>query len=62
MRQMRNTPVIAQKFHRRLVRALFRYHWLLPYPSDESLTQPNKNGDRMWYSIENKWDSIDSEA
>lgn len=38
-------------FKRRFPRYLFRWHWLLPYPHKNGLTETNKKGKRQWYSI-----------
>lgn len=43
---------MVKRFKRRLQRALFATHWILPYPSPEVLTQTTKQGKRMWYSIQ----------
>jgi len=43
---------LVGKFERRLQRLLFKFHWILPYPCAEVLTQTTKQGQRMWYSIQ----------
>jgi hypothetical protein len=45
---------LGQDFERRLMRRLYSYHWVLPYPCAEVLTQTTKQGQRMWYSIQPK--------
>jgi hypothetical protein len=39
-------------FFRRFWRALYAFHWILPYPCPEVFMQTTKQGQRMWYSIE----------
>ena len=39
-------------FVERFWASLYAYHWVLPYPCAEVLTQTTKQGQRMWYSIE----------
>jgi hypothetical protein len=43
---------LEDAFSRRLWRALYAFHWILPYPCAEVLTQTTKQGERMWYSIQ----------
>ena len=43
---------LGQTFSRRFWRCLFAYHWVLPCPCAEVLTQTTKQGQRMMYSIE----------
>ena len=43
---------LGQTFSRRFWRCLYAYHWILPYPCAEVLTQTTKEGKRMMYSIE----------
>jgi hypothetical protein len=42
---------LGRVFERRLLRCLFEYHWILPYPCSDVLMQRTKQGKRMWYSI-----------
>ena len=42
---------IQQSFVQGFWRALYQYHWVLPYPCKEALMQTTKEGRRMWYSI-----------
>jgi hypothetical protein len=45
---------LARRFQRRLLRRLYGYHWVLPYPCTEGLMQTTKQGERMWYSVQRK--------
>ena len=47
-----NTSEFARRVRHCLWRSLFTYHWILPYPSADVLTQTTKQGARMWYSIQ----------
>jgi hypothetical protein len=40
-----------REFEQAFIRVLYRFHWLLPYPTTNALTQTSKQKERMWYSI-----------
>ncbi|KAJ5102449.1 hypothetical protein N7532_002978 [Penicillium argentinense] len=44
-------------FANRLLRYLFEYHWVLPYPSSYELMQKTKHGNHRWYSLDLRPDS-----
>lgn len=46
---------LDRDFKAALQASLFKYHWILPYPSANGLTQISKGGQRMWYSIESRF-------
>jgi hypothetical protein len=43
---------LEEVFSRRLSRAFYAFHWILPYPCPAVFMQTTKKGQRMWYSIE----------
>ena len=42
---------IQRSFEQRFWRALYQYHWILPYPCKDGLMRTTKEGRRTWYSI-----------
>lgn len=49
--QKDNSKRLQRVFWERLLRRLLTYHWILPYPTRDSLMQRTKRGELMWYSI-----------
>jgi hypothetical protein len=47
-----STASLRQVFISRLYRYLFTYHWVLPYPSADSLVPNAKQGIRRWFSVD----------
>ncbi|KAF5975172.1 hypothetical protein FBULB1_7528 [Fusarium bulbicola] len=45
---------LLQAFNCRLLRYLFVYHWVLPYPTRGGLAPRTKDGKRRWFSIDVK--------
>ncbi|RKK64994.1 hypothetical protein BFJ69_g16525 [Fusarium oxysporum] len=43
---------LLQAFNCRLLRYLFVYHWVLPYPTPGGLAPRTKDGKRRWFSID----------
>jgi hypothetical protein len=43
-------------------RALYQFHWILPYPCGVAMMQAMKQGLRMWYSIQPQGGVVASEA
>ncbi|KAM0716827.1 hypothetical protein Q7P37_007630 [Cladosporium fusiforme] len=39
-------------FQARFWELLYKYHWVLPYPCGNALSQTTKAGRRMWYSVQ----------
>ncbi|KAF5710257.1 hypothetical protein FMUND_9623 [Fusarium mundagurra] len=44
--------MLLQAFNCRLLRYLFVYHWVLPYPTPGGLAPKTKDGKRRWFSID----------
>ena len=45
---------VRRSFLQEFWRALYQYHWILPYPCGNALMQTTKQGKRMWYSIKTR--------